>query len=251
MIRKHLFTALLLLAGMSLFAQEGTQNIGINVGYSTAILREQSDFGADGMKGKALMYGYKIGAVYETTLIKGFGMQLGLNYTYGSNIGKWVTDPKSKIHQYKDTKQYHQIELPIDWQYKFEIAKETYLTIYTGPTLQLGIKFANKHLDKNVVSIGGDVKTTETRISYYSSTDMGDQDKDGRSDAYSRFNITWGVGLGFQYQRYFLRGGYDFGIYSPYRDAIWNNYTADNDWYRRGRFDQWALKLGIYLWQTK
>ena len=74
-----------------------------------------------------------------------------------------------------------------------------------------------------------------------------DADGDGNRDFF-RTNVMWGVGAGFRYKRYFLRGGYDFGITNPYRDRYFDISTG-NQWRRKGRFDQWSIKLGIYLWQ--
>ena len=67
-----------------------------------------------------------------------------------------------------------------------------------------------------------------------------------------RINVTWGLGAGFQYDRYFLRGGYDFGLINPYKASQFD-YTDTNGGRprTRGRFDQWQIKVGIYLWQSK
>ena len=61
--------------------------------------------------------------------------------------------------------------------------------------------------------------------------------------ALSRLNVTWGVGAGLQYKRYFLRGGYDFGLLVPYKKADFSN-----ERHTRGRLDQWSIKVGMYLW---
>ena len=70
-----------------------------------------------------------------------------------------------------------------------------------------------------------------------------------------RLNVTWGVGAGFQYKRYFLRGGYDFGIINPYKAITFNAldgalFAGDDRW-TRGRLDQWQIKMGLYLWQME
>jgi hypothetical protein len=59
--------------------------------------------------------------------------------------------------------------------------------------------------------------------------------------------VTWGVGAGLQYNRYFVRGGYDFGLINPYK-ADKFIITDEYQPYTRGRFDQWQIKLGMYLW---
>jgi hypothetical protein len=72
----------------------------------------------------------------------------------------------------------------------------------------------------------------------YSKEDMNDL-------ALKRMNVTWGIGAGFQYERYFLRGGYDFGLINPYKAQSF----IDLDVNTRGRFDQWQIKLGMYIWE--
>ena len=66
--------------------------------------------------------------------------------------------------------------------------------------------------------------------------------------ALKRLNVTWGVGAGLQYERYFLRGGYDFGLINPYKEATFH-VSDDYNPYTRGRFDQWQIKIGMYLWE--
>ena len=127
------------------------------------------------------------------------------------------------------------MEIPIDWQYKFEIAQNTWVILYTGPTLQCGLNFTQKNFKDNGKEI---TPTDENNV--FSENDMKDH-------ALKRINVTWGIGAGFQYERYFIRGGYDFGMINPYKAQSFTGY----DVYTRGRFDQWQIKLGMYIWQTK
>ena len=127
------------------------------------------------------------------------------------------------------------MEIPIDWQYKFEIAKRTWIILYTGPTLQCGLDLTSKLYKTN----NGKEITLEKDNSFYSE-DMKDKEL-------KRINVTWGLGAGFQYDRYFLRGGYDFGLINPYKERSFVGHDA----YTRGRFDQWQIKVGVYLWQSK
>lgn len=255
-MQRSIFTwalAALLMCATALSAQEGTQNLGLYLGYANPILRQSpqptthsavSKDVSTKVSEKNLMSGFTLGLVYETTFVKGFGLQMGLNYTLGANSGKWEQATSTSIYpKKKNNFFYHTLEVPVDWQYKFEIAKETYLLLYTGPTISVGFGLQNK--------LGMLQKTPQGEKETYSTSkyfDL-DEDADGEKD-YRRVNIMWGVGAGFQYKNYFLRGGYDFGIMSPYRDPYYNGwYTDGSDWNRRGRFDQWSLKLGIYFWQ--
>ena len=245
-MKKTVFILLTLLTAIPVFAEEGEQNIGINLGFSDAILRERSGINTNKLDSKSPLYGIKAGIVYQTTLIAGFGVQLGVNYTFGANLGKPqpIDGSVSTILEKKTDWYYHQIEIPVDWQYKFEIAKETYIIVYTGPTLDIGLSLKRVDTEDklNGTFYTGEITTTRTEQQLYDKSY--DIDGDGKRDYY-RTNVMWGIGAGFQYKQYFLRGGYDFGITNPYRDR----YHDIEGWNRRGRFDQWSIKLGIYIWQ--
>ena len=179
--------------------------------------------------------GFKVGLVYDATIVKGFGVSMALNYTFGNHTSAWKQIGKLPYPQERSTGQYHQLEIPIDWQYKFEIAKRTWIILYTGPTLQCGLDLTSKLYKTN----NGKEIILEKDNSFYSE-DMKDKEL-------KRINVTWGLGAGFQYDRYFLRGGYDFGLINPYKERSFVGHDA----YTRGRFDQWQIKVGIYLWQSK
>ena len=183
--------------------------------------------------------GFKVGLVYDATIIKGFGVSMGLNYTFGNHTSAWKQIGTLPYPQERTTGQYHQLEIPIGWQYKFEIAKRTWIILYTGPTLQCGLDLTSKLYTNNGKEI-----TLEKDNSFYS--------EDMKDKALKRINVTWGLGAGFQYDRYFLRGGYDFGLINPYKASQFD-YTDTNGGHprTRGRFDQWQIKVGIYLWQSK
>jgi hypothetical protein len=102
--------------------------------------------------------------------------------------------------------------------------------------LQCGLAFTKK----NYVNDGKQeyLDKQNPTDNWYSEQEMNDQ-------ALKRINVTWGIGAGFQYERYFLRGGYDFGIINPYKAQSFSG----KDIYTRGRFDQWQIKLGMYLWE--
>ena len=235
---KKLSLSLLLVMCVSMAHAEFNpkQSVGLQIGFAEPISRlnspSQSDITELGTN--AIYNGMKVGVVYDATLIKGFGFSLGLNYTFGGGNTDWMSKyttslyPKSRSRYY-----YHQLEVPIDWQYKFEIAKGTWLILYTGPTLQCGLSlYSREYLQQDTKDI-----SQGTVTDYYNATSEGAGDR-----ALHRFNVTWGVGAGFQYQRYFIRGGYDFGIMNPYKA-----FTFTEGSYTRGRFDQWQIKVGIYL----
>jgi len=258
-MRKYILAAMLLILTSGAFAQidseysDGQNHLGFNIGYSDAIMRQRTSTN-DTLNSKANMQGLKVGMVYETNIIKGFGVQFGLNYTFGTKLGKAQSSDVSTVGKKKEDIFYHQAEMTIDWQYKFEVAKETYLLLYTGPSVEVGLGYYKRTLENKIDPTTKQLYEETTRQNYYKEycpvRSGADPDGDGIADKLNRLNIAWGVGAGFQYKRYFIRGSYDFGIYNPYHDRIYNNYFTDgSDFHYRGRLDQWSIKIGMYLWQ--
>ena len=250
-MRKQITTLLLAIMATTVWAVDlPKQGFGLQVGWAQPILRINDAKHKDTLNNVIKMNGFKIGLMYDASYIAGFGSTMGINYTFGVYNGGW----KSTNPNYGDYPKsrmlitYHQLEVFVDWQYKFEIAKETYLMLYTGPTLQCGLDFS-MHTDvkKEVPPMSGDIQTIYgERYNAYNISEIDDSldpTHQKENNALKRFNVTWGVGAGFQYKRYFLRGGYDFGLIDPYKNA---DFTTGV--HSRGRLDQWEIKIGMYLW---
>lgn len=219
------------------------QGLGIQLGWAQPTLRVNDPATKDSLNHNIHLNGFKAGLVYDASYIAGFGSTIGINYTFGVSNGGW--EKRNTYNDYPEDRTmitYNEVELFVDWQYKFEVAKETYLMLYTGPTIQCGLGLNWRKDTRNVTiddvtHLPTDelIVTRGERINTYTSDD--------EANSFKRLNITWGVGAGFQYKRYFLRGGYDFGLINPYRSADFANGI-----HTRGRFDQWSIKLGVYLW---
>lgn len=229
-MRKILLSAILVCASIC-FVHAEEQYFGVQVGFTQPTTRLNNPLAVDIKELIPTVYnGFKVGVIYDATLVAGFGYSIGLNYTFGTNKTDWKAVGTNVYPRRYSAGFYHQLEIPVDWQYKFEIARDTWLILYTGPTIQCGIAFGNKWFEQKKPN--GDITTSiENRYDAASAY------------ALKRINVTWGVGAGLQYQRYFVRGGYDFGIINPYKSQMF----ADYDVYTRGRFDQWQVKLGVYL----
>ena len=241
---KRLSTTLLVaLFAITAFAQDLPQGFGFQVGFTQPILRLNSPntrYAQDSLVNTTTLNGLKVGLVYDATFIKGFGSSIGLNYTFAQGQTEWL---KTGLYDYPRSRTrttYQQMELFVDWQYKFEIAGGTYIILYTGPSIQCGLSLKERVFEES------DLGTSAVQTKEYSLFDYNDSEL---SRDLNRFNVTWGVGVGFQYQQFFLRGGYDFGLINPYKETNFNKMGFSNDRYTRGRLDQWSIKLGMYLWR--
>lgn len=251
---KHsLLTLVILMFAVGIaHADDNRQYFGLHLGYANTTYRlNQINTVNKYELVSTPMNGFKFGVVYDATLVAGFGYSLGLNYTFASAMSKWEDYPYTEAGkwidlrhypttlEYRTRSEYHQMEVFVDWQYKFQIAKDTWVMLYTGPTVQCVVKDVETSFVRRK-NDGSDVK--QQIMDYYKYSDELD-------NYFHRLNVTWGVGAGFQYKRYFLRGGYDFGLINPYAFDNFHVLDSSIDRNTRGRLDQWQIKLGIYLWE--
>lgn len=228
-MKKSILCAILVCCNILLIHAESSQFIGVHAGFTQPITRLNApNVGMEKKLNPTTYNGFKFGAVYDATLVKGFGYTIAINYTFGENRTDWKQVGSYPYPRQHTRDYYHQLEIPVDWQYKFRIAQNTWFILYSGPTLQCGLVFS-KNTHKQTLP-NGDIDVTKY-----------DRFKD-----FQRLNVTWGVGAGLQFDRYFIRGGYDFGLINPFK-ADKFIVTEDYQPYTRGRFDQWQIKLGIYL----
>jgi len=241
-MKKYFLTmAVLCLTAYAMAVDLPKQGFGLQIGFAQPILRLNSpsnpESAKDSLGNTVHLKGLKVGAVYDVSYVAGFGSTIGINYTFAASHTGW--EKKNTSFSERNAYTYHEVELFVDWQYKFEVAKETYLMLYTGPSLQCGIAYSSRYEERN--DLTDELTKNCATIHPYTSEEPNEQLR--------RLNITWGVGLGFQYKRYFLRGGYDFGLINPYN---YKQFVDGNgnpiDHYTRGRLDQWQIKIGAYIW---
>lgn len=241
-MRKSIATFFLMCMTVSAWAVDlPKQGFGLQIGFARPTIRLNSSslaYPKDSLVNTTALNGLKIGVVYDASFIAGFGSTMGINYTFAGGHTSW--EKSGTIGDYPRSRTqvlYHEMEIFVDWQYKFEVAKETYLMLYTGPSIQCGLAY----------NVRRDTQTDfDTPISSDKYNRYGNERP---NEDLKRLNVTWGVGAGFQYKRYFLRGGYDFGLINPYKNAQFvNPLTGDAiDRNTRGRLDQWSVKIGMYL----
>lgn len=246
MKKQFLVVVLLGLALSSMAAELPKQGFGVQIGWAQPILR-LNDYSyaisqKDSLGNIVKLNGLKVGLVYDASFVKGFGTSMGINYTFAGLSTPWEKKSYDISHSICSSTIYNELEVFVDWQYKFEVAKETYLILTTGPTIQCGLTF-NKHtLERE--DFDDQITKDETYNRYAT---------DKTNEGLQRLNVTWGLGAGFQYKRYYLRGGYDFGLINPNANKQFiNPVTGEQyDRYTRGRLDQWSIKLGVYIWYQK
>ena len=257
-----------LIGVITLSRAEMSHSVGVQLGFDQQIVRSNTPTPPDAVHnwstysnsktklGKDVLNGLKVGVVYDVSWVKGFGTFFAFNYVFGVHNSKWQDFPYdlngtpvvNTVYDVKCHDETHSLELNIDLQYKFEIAKQTWLILYAGPTVQYRAHHYSKDYFRGHL-LHDDVHTNFSHLVFGYS-----DDEDVKY--LHRVNVLWGIGAGFQYKRYFLRGGYDFGLMNPYKADNFGEMgykltdgTAD-DRLTRGRIDQWHIRLGIYFWQS-
>ena len=154
------------------FAQSLPQGLGIQIGFAEPIVRLNSpdpNMPKDSLVDKTIMNGMKVGLVYDAAIVKGFGATVGINYTFAAGYTNWTTpNAMQQLTKVRTKTTYNQVELFVDWQYKFEIAKETYIILYTGPSIQCAVEMSKRVFVKNEGT--GEVSNNE-KISCFDYTD--------------------------------------------------------------------------------
>lgn len=243
-MKKSFVTLLVLFVALRAMAVDlPKQGFGLQVGWAQPILRVNDATHKDTLNNVIKMNGLKVGVLYDASYIAGFGSTMGINYTFGvSNDGWKQRYPNNDYPEDRTMITYSEVELFVDWQYKFEIAKETYLTLYTGPTLQCGLAL-NWRRDTRDMPIDPVTHLPSEEVVYTRGERVNTYVTDDNQNSFKRLNVTWGVGAAFQYKRYFLRGGYDFGLLNPHKYVDY-----ESGIHSRGRLDQWSIKIGMFLW---
>lgn len=235
---------------------ETTHSVGLQLGFEQQIHRMNAPKESNEDKNHLDVYplnGAKLGFVYEGVFVKGLGLYAALNYSFTGHTSDWEPcnytiegrPTQFAMYDYRYKTECHTLDLNLELEYKIEIAGGTYLILYTGPSFQGIAKYSAKDFFKDKAS--EEEQETYLHVFGYNAGEM--------AQWYKRWNVTWGVGVGFQYKRYFVRGGYDFGIVNPYQESTFGKLmqvlpTTEPDRLTRGRFDNWCIKLGIYLWSN-
>jgi len=263
----------LLAAAMCSQASELEHSVGIQLGWDREIYRLNQPTVLNDNKSDLKKYplnGGRIGFVYELAHESGVGLFTALDYAYTWHRSSWEKipiSPEGKISKYEGTMmeystytQSHRLDVEAYFQYKFELATRTYLVLYTGPSFQWIAKYiAQDNFRYN---------DTEIKKRYYFEESLRYNTEDV-AKYYREWNITWGLGAAFQYDIYYIRGGYNFGLVNPYKvDRFGDVKYVDengqmNDLFKdgensnypdqrltRGRLDSWYVTLGVFIWQS-
>ncbi|MBQ7697838.1 MAG: outer membrane beta-barrel protein [Paludibacteraceae bacterium] len=163
------------------------------------------------------MHGFRLGATADFLLPLHFSMQAGILYTftYGTAMQNWAymsyedyvsPDPvtgmvyagKINHHLYE-----HQLTIPVRAYYTIPLWRQLNLFFYTGPQLQIGLALKD--------DMQADLSTATKQWFASVGQPYEPYDRYAAGELY-RTTFQWGLGGGFEWDRYRLQAGYDFGL---------------------------------------
>lgn len=169
------------------------------------------------------MHGARAGFTVDFILPYRFSIQTGVLYTftYGKATQKWgpmsyedftSPDPITKMahsgtirHRLYE----HQLTIPVQVYYNIKLWRQLNMFFYTGPLLNIG------------VAMKDDLRSDLSEPTRQWLTDVGQPyepyDRYKEKELH-RFCIQWGLGGGFEWDRYRLQAGYDFGLNNLIRE---------------------------------
>lgn len=172
------------------------------------------------------LHGGRIGATFDFMLPKHFSLQTGLliDIAYGTRQDKWRSlDAPSVQEEYIEHRILQSyLTVPVLAYYNIPLWKMLHMFFFTGPQLSIGLTehdFLKPHISSKV----------ETWL----------QDKGFKTEEYdrlnyevSRANIQWTIGGGFEWDKYRLQAGYEFGLNNMVRKkVIANQHMWQWGWY--------------------
>lgn len=152
------------------------------------------------------LHGARAGATFTFLLPRHFSMQVGALYSlaYGVQEQHWRSqDAPSVQNEYiRHRILEHNLTVPVRCFYNIPLWKQLNMFFYGGPQLQIGM--AENDYMQTHLSVG-----TEQ---WLQSQGIHTEEYDRMQDELLRANFQLGVGGGFEWDRYRLQAGYDFGL---------------------------------------
>lgn len=184
-----IIAASMMLVGVEAFAQ-----VSVGAGWVNSTLTTKTG----DVKTNPNSNGFYLGASYNLSIAEGFGLAPGLYYEFlgGKNSFGGELSASSTTTE-------HYLDVPVMFNYGFELAPDCKLFAFAGPTLQFGLASNVKY------KAGAADINAETKISNY----------DGD---YGRFDCLIGGGVGFQISAIQIKVGYNYGLVNRYTGGVDN-----------------------------
>lgn len=153
------------------------------------------------------LHGAKLGFTVDFNLPYHLSVQTGLAYSFSANKNDQHWRTVSKENNQPEYLEHflmkHTVTLPVHAVYEQKLWKELAMFFYTGPNFQVGIL----QQDKITPEVSAET------LAWLQQTGVPTESYDRYSSGeLSRFNMQWSLGGGFQWAKYRVQAGYDFGL---------------------------------------
>ena len=180
----------------------------LEVGYSQ-LLQKSLDTAS------VYMHGLRLGATVDFVLPYRFSIQTGalFTFTYGIRKQHWAShnEEEAQINTMNHNLLQLQLTIPVRAYYNISLWKKLNMFFYAGPQLNIGLT------NYDVIN----AKVSESTLNWLESQGLPTTSHDRYlSKELYRTNIQFGLGGGFEWDRYRLQAGYDFGLNNILRTPI-------------------------------
>lgn len=161
------------------------------------------------------MHGLRLGATVDFVLPHNFSIQTGAlaTLTYAKNNQHWpfIEDENAQINVLQHNFVQLQLTIPVRAYYNIKLWKELRMFFFAGPQLQLGLTNYDIINNKTSAEVTAWLEQNNVPTTNY--------DRYMKRELY-RTNIQFGLGGGFEWDRYRLQAGYDFGLNNILRTSL-------------------------------
>ena len=161
------------------------------------------------------MHGVRLGATVDFVLPRNFSIQTGalLTFTYGRQNQHWpISTPEfAQVNVMQHNLLQLQLTIPVRAYYNIKVWKKLNLFFYAGPQLNIGLTnydVLKTKVDPSTLAWLKEQGVPTTPHDRYVTKEL------------YRTNIQFGLGGGFEWDRYRLQAGYDFGLNNILRTSV-------------------------------
>ena len=170
------------------------------------------------------LHGVRLGATVDFVLPYHFSIQTGAlaTFTYGQNNQHWpsMDEENAQVNILQNNLLQLQLTIPVRAYYNITLWKQLRMFFFAGPQLQIGLT----HYD----IVKNNMSQATTQWAEEIGIPLTNYDKYSEKELY-RTNIQFGLGGGFEWDRYRLQAGYDFGLNNILRSNPSLKYKM-NEW---------------------
>lgn len=258
---KKVFLSLAAIAITGSLMAAVTPHYGVELGYDHGQARLRADNARtySWILDYAKMDGFHIGGNVQLDFLEGQhkpGLVLGLNYQFlANNLAN--TDPtiKQGLNNFKETMKalgatniqasdyafMHTLQIPVRFQYTYQINNDWRFFALTGPQIRLHMAFTEN--EKTTYKLdgkkNGEYDVTDYVAGKYKETTWINGDKTENSGTLSKFerldcfDMSWGFGVGFGWKALSFNINYDLGMINLFNKEIKtllnSNYVLNSD----------------------